>query len=97
MNQAASASTMSATPHSPPSKDLEFMVATILWQSRKNEDTLRKLQYSRAASALYFSWSILMRLQKQLSAPPVTEVQFQSDADHEILQVVCNLWQKLQV
>ena len=34
----------------PPTPDLELLAAAILWESRKNGDSLRKLQYSRAHS-----------------------------------------------
>ena len=38
-----------------------------------------------------------MQVQKALSAPRVTEVDFQTDEDNDIFGAACNLWQKLQV
>ena len=81
----------------PPTPDLELLVAAILWESRKNGDNFRKLQYSRAHSQCKCPWGTLMQVRKALSAPRVTEVQFQTDEDNDIFGAACNLWQKLQV
>ena len=81
----------------PPTPDLELLAAAILWESRKNGDSFRKLQYSRAHSQWKCPWGTLMQVQKALSAPRVTEVHFQTDEDNDIFGAACNLWQKLQV
>ena len=81
----------------PPPPDLELLAAAILWESRKNGDSFRKLQYSRAHSQWKCPWGTLMQVRKALSAPRVTEVHFQTDEDNDIFGAACNLWQKLQV
>ena len=81
----------------PPTPDLELLAAAILWESRKNGDSFRKLQYSRAHSQWKCPWGTLMQVRKALSAPRVTEVHFQTDEDNDIFGAACNLWQKLQV
>ena len=68
----------------PPTPDLELLAAAILWESRKNGDSFRKLQYSRAHSQWKCSWGTLMQVRKALSAPCVTEVHFQTDEDSDI-------------
>ena len=81
----------------PPTPDLELLAAAILWESRKNGDSFRKLQYSRAHSQWKCPWGTLMQVRKALSAPRVTEVHFQTDEDNDIFGAACNLWQKLEV
>ena len=80
-----------------PTPDLELLAAAILWESRKNGDSFRKLQYSRAHSQWKCPWGTLMQVRKALSAPRVTEVHFHTDEDNDIFGAACNLWQKLQV
>ena len=60
----------------PSTPDLELLAAAILWESRKNGDSFRKLQYSRAHSQWKCPWGTLMQVRKALSAPCVTEVHF---------------------
>ena len=60
----------------PPTPDWELLAAAILWESRKNGDSFRKLQYSRAHSQWKCPWGTLMQVRKALSAPRVTEVHF---------------------
>ena len=60
----------------PPVPDLELLAAAILWESRKNGDSFRKLQYSRAHSQWKCPWGTQMKVRKALSAPRVTEVNF---------------------
>ena len=55
----------------PPTPDLELLAAAILWESRKNGDSFRKLQYSRAHSQWKCPWGTLMQVRKALSAPRV--------------------------
>ena len=81
----------------PPTPDLELLAAAILWESRKNGDSFRKLQYSRAHSQWKCPWGTLVKVRKALSAPRVTEVHFQMDEDNDIFGAARNLWQKLQV
>ena len=81
----------------PPTTDLELLAAAILWESRKNGDSFRKLQHSRAHSQWKCPWGTLMQVRKALSAPRVTEVHFQTDEDNDIFGAACNLWQNLQV
>ena len=81
----------------PPTPDLELLAAAILWESRKNGDSFRNLQYSRAHSQWKCPWGTPMKVRKALSAPRVTEVHFQMDEDNDIFGAACNVWQKLQV
>ena len=81
----------------PPTPDLELLAAAILWENRKNGDSFRKLQYSRAHSQWKCPWGTLMQVRIALSAPRVTEVHFQTHEDNDIFGAACNLWQKLQV
>ena len=67
----------------PPDPALELLAAAVLWESRKNGDSFRKLQYSRAHSQWKCPWGILMQVRKALSAPRVTEVHFQTDEDND--------------
>ena len=53
----------------PPTPDSELLAAAILWESRKNGDSFRKLQYSRAHSQWKCPWGTLMKVRKALSTP----------------------------
>ena len=81
----------------PPTPDLELLAAAIPWESRKNGDSFRKLQYRRAHSQWKCPWGTLMQVRKASSAPRVTEVHFQTDEDNDIFGAACHLWRKLQV
>ena len=49
--------------------DLELNAMAVLWKSRKEGQSVRRLQYSRSTSTWYCSWAKMVSVPNVLGAP----------------------------
>ena len=68
----------------------------VLWESRKEGQSVRRLQYSRSTSTWYCPWAKIVSVRKTLGAPHPIDFVLQPPGGSDVIGSRVNLTEKLQ-
>ena len=77
--------------------DLELNAMAVLWESRKEGQSVRRLQYSRSTSTWYCTWSKIVFLRKALGAPHPIDSVLIAAGGSDLIGSRVNVNEKLQL
>ena len=77
--------------------DLELNAMAVLWESRKEWQSVRRLQYSRSTSTWYCPWAKIVSMRKTLGAPHPIDFSLESPGCNDLIGSRVNLKEKLQL
>ena len=77
--------------------DLELNAMAVLWESRKEGQSVRRLQYSRSTSTWYCAWARTVAVRKTLGAPHPIDFLLQTPGGNDLIESRVNLKEKLQL
>ena len=69
----------------------------VLWESRKERQSVRRLQYSRSTSTWCCPWAKIVSVQKTLGAPHPIDFSLQTSGGNDLIGSRVNLKEKLQL
>ena len=77
--------------------DLELNAMAVLWELRKEGQSVRRLQYSRSTSTWYCPWAKIVSVRKTLGAPHPIDFSLETPGGNDLIGSRVNLTQKLQL
>ena len=77
--------------------DLELNAMAVLWESRKEGQSARRLQYSRSRSTRYCPWAKVVSVRKTLGAPHPIDFLSHIPGGNDLIGSRVNLQEKLQL
>ena len=77
--------------------DLELNAMVVLWESRKEGQSVRRLQYSRSTSTWYCPWAKIVSVRKTLGAPHPIDCLLHTPGGNDLIGSTVNLKEKLQL
>ena len=77
--------------------DLELNTMAVLWESRKEGQSVRRLQYSRSTSSWYCPWAKMVSVRKTLGAPHPIDFVLHTPGGGDLIGSRVNLKEKLQL
>ena len=77
--------------------DLEFNAMAVLWESRKEGQSVRRLQYSRSASTWYCPWAKIVSVRKTLGVSHPIDFVLHTPGGSDLIRSRVNLKEKLQL
>ena len=76
--------------------DLELNAMAVLWEWRKEGQSVRRLQYSRSTSTLYCPWAKIVSVRKTLGAPHPIDFMLHTAGGSDLIGSRVNLKEKLR-
>ena len=77
--------------------DLESNATAVSWESRKEGQNVRRLQYSRSTSTWYCPWAKIVSARKTLGAPGPIDFVLHTPGSTELIGSTMNRKEKLQL
>ena len=77
--------------------DLELNAMAVLWESRKEAQSVRRLQFSRSTSTWYCPWAKIFSVRKTLGAPHPIDFLLHTPGGNDFMGSRVNLKEKLQL
>ena len=77
--------------------DLELNAMAVLWESRKEGHSARRLQHSRSISTWYCPWPNIVSVRKTLGAPHPIDFVLHTPGGSKLIGSRVNLKEKLQL
>ena len=77
--------------------DLELNAMAVLWESRKEGQSVRRLQHGQSTSTWYCPWAKIVSMRKTLGAPHPIDFVLHTPGRSELIGSRVNLKEKLQL